>query len=127
MRRTMIHAIAAGAAVICFAQSASPVRASDGEPASTPADDPPAALVAAPNSSDFSPTVEETPAPAFVWQSDLAFAPPPYVTTAAADSPLVAPLTTTTAIPLPPGAWTGLASLAGLGTIAFLRHLRRAR
>jgi hypothetical protein len=116
----MIHAIAAGAAVICFAQSASPVRASDGD---LSADDPPP-LVAASSTSDFSPTVEETPA--FVWQSDLAVAPPPYVTTVAADSPLVAPLTTTTAIPLPPGAWTGLASLAGLGAIAFVRHLRRA-
>ena len=124
MRRTMIHAIAAGAAVICFAQSASPVRASDGELASTPADDAPAPRVVAPHTSDFSPTVEETPA--FVWQSDLAGAPPPYVTTVAADSPLVAPLTTTTAIPLPPGAWTGLASLAGLGAIALVRHLRRA-
>ena len=124
MRRTMIHAIAAGAAVICFAQSAAPVRASDGELAPTPADDPPAPLVTAANTSDFSPTVEEMPA--FVWQSDLTVTPPPYVTTAATDSPLVAPLTTTTAIPLPPGAWTGLASLAGLGTIAFLRHLRRA-
>lgn len=125
MRRTMIHAIAAGAAVICFAQSATPVRASDGEPASTSADDPPAPLVAARSTSDFSPADEETPA--FVWQSEVPIAPPPYVTTAAADSPLVAPLTTTTAIPLPPGAWTGLVSLAGLGSIAFLRHLRRAR
>ena len=124
MRRTMIHAIAAGAAVICFAQSASPVRASDGELAPTPADEPPAPLIAPQDTSDSSPTVDETPA--FVWQSDVIFAPPPYVTTAAADSPLVAPLTTTTAIPLPLGAWTGLASLAGLGAIAFLRHLRRA-
>ena len=125
MRRTMIHAIAAGAAVICFAQSATPVRASDGDAEPIFAEDPPALVASAPNTADSSPTIEETPP--FVWQSDLAIAPPPYVTTVAADSPLVAPLTTTTAIPLPAGAWPGLASLAGLGTIAFLRHLRRAR
>ena len=74
---------------------------------------------------DFSPTMDETRG--FVSATDVAISSPPaYLMSATLDSPSVPPSATATAIPLPPAAWTGFASLAGLGTLALLRHLRRA-
>ncbi len=124
MRWTTIHAIAAGAAVI-FAQFGSPARAGDVKPVPMAAGEAPSPLVAPQSPSTFSPAIEETPT--FVWSNDYSPHFTPYPTASAAESYLVPPSATATAIPLPPGAWTGFASLAGLGTISLLRHLRRAR
>ena len=125
MRRMIIHAVAAGAAVICLAQSASPVSASDGDLGATlPDDHAPAPLVATQPTPEFTPVNDETPS--FVWSSDPQLVAPPYLSTAM-ESSSVPPSASATAIPLPAAAWTGFASLAGLGTIAFFRHLSRAR
>ena len=126
MRRMMICAIVAGTAVTCLAMSACPVSASDEELSSTTLsdDDTPAPLVAPNSVSDFAPATEETPA--FAWSSDPALTAPPYLS-AAMETSSAPPSASATAIPLPAAAWTGFASLAGLGAVAMLRRLCRAR
>ena len=121
MCRPMIRAIAAGVAALCFAQFAPHAQASE------LAGDAPAPMIAPQAGSDFSTATDDTRG--FVSATDVAISSPPaaYPTFATLDSPTVPPSATATAIPLPPAAWTGFASLAGLGTIAFLRHVRRGR
>ncbi|HEV2296408.1 MAG TPA: hypothetical protein VGR35_21370 [Tepidisphaeraceae bacterium] len=144
-----IHAIAAGAAMMCCTLPAArgdaihteadalgepvgehPALVSllldDSRPAPLLDDTEPAPLVEPrPNVSHIAPPAEAVPE--FVWTTDLSLAPPPYVTAASDDSHLAPSSATETAIPLPPAAWTGFASLAGLGTIALIRRLRRLR
>jgi hypothetical protein len=116
-----IHAIAAGAAMLGLALACpggvSEIELLDGDSA-------PAPLIEPQGPSSFGP---ETDPVAFSWTSDPSLTPPPYVTAAMDSSHLMPPSASATPIPLPAGAWTGFASLAGLGTIAYLRHLRRAR
>jgi hypothetical protein len=128
MRQPTIRAIAVGAAMSYIALC--PPRlaaASDGEAGVTFGDPEPAMQVeprfVETGNSAVAPT-PETDVPPFVWTTDLTLAPPPNLT-AAMDSQFAPPPTSGTAIPLPAGAWTGFASLAGLGTIALYRKLRR--
>lgn len=118
-----IQAIATGAAMICLALPTPRAEASGRQAAAPPDDTEPAPLVDPHPVADFAPAIEELPA--FVWTSDLSLTPPPYVT--ATNSPPAPPGETTTAIPLPPAAWTGFVSLAGLGAISLVKRLRRVR
>ena len=71
-------------------------------------------------------TFEDDDAGSFSWTSETALTPPPFAV--GTDSPdLVPPIGSSTAIPLPPGAWTGLASLGTLGGVSLLRRLKRRR
>jgi hypothetical protein len=88
------------------------------------ADDTPAPLVEPQPPSPLAPLEDD--ATAFEWSSDLALTPPPYVV-AATDAHFVAPSTSSTAVPLPPGVWTGFASLGALAGIGLLRRMRRVR
>jgi len=124
MRRT-IHAIAAGTAMMCFALPWLRVRASTVETAERLDDEMPTPLVDSRQPSTFTPPADQTPA--FTWSSDLSLTPPPYV--AAATDDHVVPLgpTSTTAIPLPPAAWTGITGLGALGAISLLKRRRVRR
>ena len=119
--RWTIHAIAAGAAMISFALPVSRARASTMETGEGLDDDPPAPLV----DRHAAPELSEVPdeAPVFVWSSDFAPTPPPYVIAATGDH-FVPSNVSSTAIPLPPAVWTGFASLGALGTISLLKRRR---
>jgi hypothetical protein len=119
MRRT-IHAIAAGAAMMCCALSFAGEPATDGGFDDAIDAEPPVPLVAPNPGSDLAPSSEV--APAFTWASDVTLTPPPYTVAAAH---FVPPSTSSTAIPLPPAAWTGFASLGGLACVSLIRRLRR--
>jgi hypothetical protein len=128
MRRT-IHAIIAGAVVICFAVCGAPRRAvagisSNPEEALDNDDASPVAIVEASAAPTF-PSDAET-ADSFTWSADVTLAPPPYVI-AATESDFVPPSATSTAIPLPPAVWTGFAGLGALGIASYLRRLRLRR
>ena len=124
MRRT-IHAIAMGVAMMCCSLlSWSRVRASTVEIGDGLDDEPPAPLIDQQAGSEFAPPTGQTPA--FTWSADSSLIPPPYVA-AATDDHLVPLGTTSTAIPLPPAAWTGFTGLGALGTISLLRRHRLRR
>jgi len=126
MCRPMIRAIAAGVAMMCCALPAPPARANDRETRPVLATDAPAPMISPHAGLDFSPAADDTLG--FVSATDVTISSAPaYLTSATLDSPAAPPSASATAIPLPPAAWTGFASLAGLGTIALLRHLRRDR
>ena len=125
MRRT-IHATAVGAAMMCAALSAPLVAASDGDVGANLGDAEPSLDVESRLLSDATPAGAGNELPPFLWTTDLSLAPPPYLR-APTDAHVAPPSATAPAIPLPPAAWTGFASLAGLGVIAYLRRLRRSR
>ena len=124
MCRPMFRAIAAGVAAMCLAQFAPPARASDRGAPPPIGGDAPAPMIALHFGSDFSAATDNSRA--FVSATDVAISSPPALTSSPTFYfPTAPPSATATAIPLPPGAWTGLASLAGLGAIALVRHRRR--
>ena len=123
------HAIAVGAAMICFAVLALPTRAVAGgssEPEEMLENDDasPGAIVDHSAGPSFSTDAEA--ADSFSWTSDATLAPPPYVI-AATESDFVPPSASSTAIPLPPAIWTGFAGLGALGALSCLRRLRLRR
>lgn len=117
-----IHASAAAA--IYFALAAQRADARAGDAGELRDDLQPVPLVEPHAVLDF--TLVNDEAPVFVWSSDLTLTPPVRLS-GAKDQHLAPPGATAAAIPLPPAAWTGLATLAGLGAITLSKRMRRMR
>lgn len=126
--RWSIHAIAAGAAMICFAPlSLAASDAADKVVASAPAIEQRATPVVEPVSASapqFLPPEPTDSQRGFVWAEDFALTPP-IPLSGVDDSPFALP-NGSPAIPLPSAVWTGFTALAWLGGASLLRRMRRA-
>lgn len=118
------HAIAVGATFLCCIISAKPAWAfavgSEVDDGFHDEDDTSSLALTVQHAGQILPVDDDRPF-SFSWANDPSLGPRPYVI-AAEESDVIPLSVTSTAIPLPPGVWTGF---AGLGALAAFPYLRR--